>query len=129
MQRPLFICEAIKDCKEKSNCCPHKTPHIKDERCVPKVCRYGPANKEIDCVSVDKKQEPVEKPVETPLEPIKETEPDTVHLNADVVSREGKTITEVKLKSVTLEESPEKKPEPAQRPVTVRKKPGRKASK
>jgi hypothetical protein len=61
MQRQQFICEAIETCTEKAQCCPHKQPHIKDERCIPKVCRFGPKDKEIDCVPVGKKPEPVTK--------------------------------------------------------------------
>jgi hypothetical protein len=56
--RPLFICEALETCKETSNCCAHKRPHIKDERCIPKVCRFGPEGKEIDCVKVDAEKKP-----------------------------------------------------------------------
>ena len=49
-QRQLFICSAIEQCKETVNCCPHKQPHIKDERCVPRECRYAPGVENIDCV-------------------------------------------------------------------------------
>ena len=49
-QRQLFICSAIEQCKETVNCCPHKQPHIKDDRCVPRECRYAPGVENIDCV-------------------------------------------------------------------------------
>ena len=49
-QRPQFICSAIEQCKETVNCCLHKQPHIKDERCVPRECRYAPGVENIDCV-------------------------------------------------------------------------------
>ena len=123
MQRQLFICSAVETCQEQSQCCPHKQPHIKDERCIPKLCRYGPPDQEVDCVPADpvnphvpkakpaeeKKPEPVEpveEPVKTPEEPTKKP--------AEVTQ---------------IHEPDEKKPVPAQRPVTLRKKPGRKAAK
>jgi hypothetical protein len=50
----MFICSAITVCQEKANCCPHRTPHIKDERCIPKECRYVPkASNPVDCVPYD----------------------------------------------------------------------------
>jgi hypothetical protein len=52
-QRQHFICSAIEQCRETSNCCPHKTPHIKDERCVPRECRYAPGADSIDCDPFD----------------------------------------------------------------------------
>jgi len=64
-QRQLFICSAIEQCKETVNCCPHKAPHIKDERCVPRECRYAPGA-EIDCVKY-----PVETaPSSSPQKPV-----------------------------------------------------------
>jgi hypothetical protein len=117
MQRQLFICEAIKDCKETSECCPHKQPHIKDERCVPKECRFGPADKDIDCVLFDPSKPQEKKPVEVPV-------------TKTVATPKGEEeVTLVYEPPVKKEEVPEDKPEPAQRPVTLRKKPGRKASK
>ena len=117
MQRQLFICEAVSECKETSNCCPHKIPHIKDERCVTKECRFGPAGKAVDCVLFDPSKPQEQKPVEAPVEE-KKSEP-------------------VNEKGQTEEPDPDGEPEPveekpvesAQRPVTLRKKPGRKASK
>jgi hypothetical protein len=102
MIRQHFICEAIGDCMETAFCCPHKQPHIKDERCVPKECRFGPVGKAVDCVLFNPAK-PVEEPVKKP-EPVKKEE-----------------VLPVKI--------PEKPAESAQRPVTLRKKPGRKASK
>jgi hypothetical protein len=118
MQRQLFICEAIKDCKETSECCPHKIPHIKDERCVPKECRFGPVGKAVDCVLFD------------PAKPAEEQKPKEV----TVEEKKSEPINE---KGQTEEPDPDGEPEPveekpaepAQRPVTLRKKPGRKASK
>lgn len=52
-QRPQFICSAIEMCQETVNCCPHKQPHIKDERCVPRECRYAPCAENIDCDPYD----------------------------------------------------------------------------
>jgi hypothetical protein len=53
-KRPTFICSAITVCQEKANCCPHRIPHIKDERCIPKQCRYVPvASNPVDCVPYD----------------------------------------------------------------------------
>ena len=59
IRRPLFICSAIAVCKETSCCCPHKMPHIKDERCIPKECRYAPAGQSVDCVPYPMPQAPV----------------------------------------------------------------------
>lgn len=58
LARPLFICSAIEQCRETANCCAHKQPHIKDERCVPRECRYAPNAESVDCVPY-----PLEKPV------------------------------------------------------------------
>lgn len=52
-KRPLFICSAIETCKETANCCAHKKPHIKDERCVLRECRHAPGIENIDCVPYD----------------------------------------------------------------------------
>ena len=119
MQRQLFICEAIKDCKETSECCPHKIPHIKDERCVPKECRFGPVGKAVDCVLFN------------PAKPAGEQKPAEVPVTKTVATPRGEEeVTLVYEPPAKTEEMPEEKPaEPAQRPVTLRKKPGRRASK
>jgi hypothetical protein len=118
MQRQLFICEAIKDCKETSECCPHKIPHIKDERCVPKECRFGPAGKAVDCVLFNTaKPTEEQKQKEVPVEE-KKSEPVNEKGQTEEPDPDGETEP--------VEENPV---EPAQRPVTLRKKPGRKASK
>ena len=119
MQRALFICEAVSECKETSNCCPHKIPHIKDERCVPKECRFGPAGKVVDCVLYDPAKPQEQKPVEVPV----------TKTVATPKGEEEVTLVYEPPEPVKKEEVPEEKPEPAQRPVTLRKKPGRKASK
>lgn len=49
MQRNMFICSVIEQCREKADCCPHKKPHIKGESCVPRQCRYAPDAETIDC--------------------------------------------------------------------------------
>ena len=114
MQRTLFICSAVETCQEQSNCCAHKQPHIKDERCIPKLCRYGPRDVEVDCVLADPVNPHVPKAkIGVPLKP----EP------VEPVKEQEKAPEE-------LVKAPEiKKPEPAQRPVTLRKKPGRKTAK
>jgi len=70
--RQLFICSAIEKCRETANCCPHKTPHIKDERCVPRECRYAPGVENIDCDPFDPAQPRA--PVPVPVAPAKTVE-------------------------------------------------------
>jgi len=111
MQRTLFICSAVETCQEQSNCCPHKQPHIKDERCIPKLCRYGPRDQEVDCVLAD--------PV-NPHVPKAKTEPVKLTTCEEPVEEK---------KPEPIKESEKAPGEPAQRPVTLRKKPGRKAAK
>lgn len=54
VKRPMFICSAITVCQQTANCCPHRIPHIKDERCIPKACRFAPAESNpVDCVPYD----------------------------------------------------------------------------
>ena len=118
MQRQLFICSAVETCQEQSNCCAHKQPHIKDERCIPKLCRYGPRDVEVDCVLADPVNPHVPKAkIGVPLkpEPVEEKKPEPVKLADAGIEMTPETV--------------EEKPEPAQRPVTLRKKPGRKAAK
>ena len=81
MQRTLFICSAVETCQEQSNCCAHKQPHIKDERCIPKLCRYGPRDVEVDCVLADPVNPHVPKvKIGVPLkpEPVEEKKPEPV---------------------------------------------------
>jgi hypothetical protein len=53
-KRPMFICSAITECQQTANCCPHRIPHIKDERCIPKQCRFVPEESNpVDCVPYD----------------------------------------------------------------------------
>lgn len=68
--RKLFICSAIAQCQETVNCCAHKQPHIKDERCIPRECRYAPAAENIDCVLYEKEKPVV--PVTEPVVPVKQ---------------------------------------------------------
>lgn len=65
-QRQHFICSAIEQCRETTNCCVHKTPHIKDERCVPRECRYAPGADSIDCDPFDPANPRAPVPVKTP---------------------------------------------------------------
>jgi len=71
-KRPLFICSAIEKCQEKVNCCAHKLPHIKDERCVPRECRYAPGAGSIDCDPYDPEHPRV--PIPEPVAPAKTVE-------------------------------------------------------
>jgi hypothetical protein len=72
--RQLFICSAIKDCQEKVNCCPHKLPHIKDERCVPRECRYALGAEDIDCIKYDPDNPAVPVPAKVaPAKTVEET--------------------------------------------------------
>ena len=71
-KRQQFICSAIEQCQEKVNCCFHKTPHIKDERCVPKQCRYAPAGVNVDCDPFDPENPRV--PIPVPVAPVKTVE-------------------------------------------------------
>jgi len=127
MQRTLFICSAVENCQEQSNCCPHKQPHIRDERCIPKLCRYGPRDQEVDCVLADPvnphvpkaKPEPVK--LTTCEEPVEGKKPESV-MPAEEPVKKPEEVT-------LIHEPEEKKPEPAQRPVTLRKNPSRKAAK
>ena len=72
LARQMFICSAIKQCRELVNCCPHKQPHIKDERCVPRECRYAPGVDNIDCDQYDPANPRA--PVPVPVEPVKTVE-------------------------------------------------------
>ena len=76
IRRPLFICSGIAVCKETANCCPHKMPHIKDERCIPRECRYGPAGQSVDCIPYNPEAQ-VQKVIIPPakLEPVVPAEP------------------------------------------------------
>ena len=71
-KRQQFICSAIEQCKEKAQCCFHKTPHIKDERCVPKQCRYAPGISNVDCDPFDPANPRV--PIPAPVAPVKTVE-------------------------------------------------------
>ena len=71
-KRQQFICSAIEQCQEKVNCCFHKTPHIKDERCVPKQCRYAPGISNVDCDPFDPANPRV--PIPAPVAPVKTVE-------------------------------------------------------
>jgi hypothetical protein len=71
-KRQTFICSAIEKCQEKVNCCAHKTPHIKDERCVPRECRYALDAGKIDCDPFD--PENPRAPVPIPTVPVKTVE-------------------------------------------------------
>ena len=70
--RQQFICNVIEQCKETTNCCAHKTPHIKDERCVPRECRYAPAGVDVDCDPFDPANPRA--PMPAPVAPVKTVE-------------------------------------------------------
>ena len=72
LKRQLFICSEIEQCQEKTNCCAHKTPHIKDERCIPRECRYAPGAENVDCDPVD--PENPRTPIPVPVAPAKTVE-------------------------------------------------------
>ena len=120
-QRQLFICSAIEKCQETVNCCPHKQPHIKDERCVPRECRYAPGVANIDCDLCDP-----ENPRAPIPEPIITKTVEQVMKEKEITISEGKeivTLTEEVTHEVDIKEAVKKA---AQRPVTVIKKGGRK---
>ena len=71
-KRQQFICSAIEQCKEKAQCCFHKTPHIKDERCVPNQCRHAPGISNVDCDPFDPANPRV--PIPAPVAPVKTVE-------------------------------------------------------
>ena len=70
--RQQFNCSAIEQCTEKVNCCSHKTPHIKDERCVPRECRYAAGIGNVDCDPFDPANPRV--PIPVPVAPVKTVE-------------------------------------------------------
>ena len=120
-QRQLFICSAIEKCQETVNCCPHKQPHIKDERCVPRECRYAPGVESIDCDLYDS-----ENPRAPVPEPIITKTVEQVMKEKEITISEGKeivTLTEEVTHEVDIKEAVKKA---AQLPVTVIKKGGRK---
>lgn len=126
-KRQMFICSAIEKCRETVNCCPHKQPHIKDERCVPRECRYAPGVGNIDCDLYDPEnpRAPVPEPV------ITKTVEQAMKENIVFTMNEGKeTVEFVTLDEVAKEQDiKEAVKEAAQRPVTVikaQKKGGRK---
>lgn len=113
MDRQKFICNHVQDCKETASCCPHKIPHIKDERCVPKECRYGPVGEKVDCVPVGEEKKP---------DPVKVIE--HAELKSVSVEKDGSVGADPRL--TTCEEpAPEEKKE--QFFVPEKKKPGRKS--
>ena len=121
-KRQLFICSAIEQCRETVNCCPHKQPHIKDERCIPRECRYAPGVEVVDCDPVDPEhpRAPVPQPVVTKT--VEET------LKAKIVEEamkpeESEILLEHASKEQGIKEAVKKA---AQRPVTVKKGPGKK---
>jgi hypothetical protein len=129
MQRKIFVCEKIEQCTEQANCCPHKQPHIKDERCIPKECRFGPKGEEVDCVPFDPEKPKVQVPAPVPVPAVKTVadivnapEPVEAHINATVTSKEGDTITGLKLNSLTIDNPLDASPVEEKQPVTELKK-------
>jgi len=88
VKRPLFICSAIEKCRETVNCCAHKTPHIKDERCIPRECRHAPDAGLIDCDPYD--PENPRAPIPEPVAPAKTVE--QVMREKENVIKDGDTI-------------------------------------
>jgi len=126
-KRQTFICSAIEQCRETVNCCAHKTAHIKDERCVPRECRYALSAGNIDCDAYDP---------ENPRAPVPEVvETRTVEQVMKAKEQEEKFLKDVKEKEetgefVTLDEAAkelgikEAVKEAAQRPVKKDQKKG-----
>ena len=130
-KRQTFICSAIEQCRETVNCCPHKQPHIKDERCVPRECRYAPGVGNIDCDPFD-----LEHP-RVPIPPVIETrtveqvmKEKEVLKNGDIldatISGTIESDGKIKLESVAISKETAKEldikeavKEAAQHPVTI----------
>ena len=142
LARQHFICSAIEQCQEKVNCCPHKTPHIKDERCVPRECRYAPGISNIDCDPFDPAHPRA--PVPVPVAPIKtveqkmkeqtisvtvdETTPELIdafiQVKGDSIKHDDGLVADIISETVTQEidiKEQVKKAAASQRPVTVKK--------
>jgi hypothetical protein len=132
LHRQLFICSAIEKCQEKVNCCAHKIPHIKDERCVPRECRYAPGA-EIDCDRYDPEKPRVPGPVPVvPAKTVEQTmrEKDPLPKVTEMIigtTKNGLDITvpvdSENVKEMDIKEAVKKA---AQRPVTVASKPAKK---
>ena len=127
-KRQTFICSAIEQCRETVNCCAHKTAHIKDERCVPRECRYAPGAGNIDCDLHDPEHPrvPIPEPVETRT--VEQVMKEALKAKEQEVEIPG-TIEPA---PVPVEETPQEQDikeavkEAAQRPATVKKKGGKK---
>jgi hypothetical protein len=124
IKRPLFICSEIEKCREKVDCCAHKIPHIKDERCVPRECRYALGAGSIDCDLHDPEHPrvPIPEPIETRTveQMMKEKE---VLKNGDSIT--VKMSGTIEPATSPVEETPQEQDikeavkEAAQRPVTI----------
>ncbi len=132
IKRPLFICSVIEKCREKVDCCAHKIPHIKDERCVPRQCRYAPGVENVDCDQVDPEHPrvPIPEPIETrTVEEVMREKEQEEKLLKDVKEKEeaGEFVTlDEAAKELGIKE--EVKKQAARRPVTITKKGGRRKS-
>jgi len=141
--RQLFICSAIEKCRETANCCHHKIPHIKDERCVPRECRYAAGAENIDCDQYDpahpRAQVPVPvAPVKTVEQKMKETVPKKILEDAmkkgmeeateiierDLAKETGQTSTEQEAKEQGIKEAVKKASQ--KQPKATKKTQGRK---
>ena len=125
-KRQTFICSAIEQCRETVNCCAHKTAHIKDERCVPRECRYALDFGIIDCDLHDPEHPrvPIPEPIETRTVEQVMKEKIIEKVKEDIASIPGiELVGEVKVESVSAQEQDIKEAvkEAAQRPVTVKK--------
>ena len=122
LKRQQFICSAIEQCKEIVNCCAHKQPHIKDERCVPRECRYAPKVENIDCDLYDPEhpRAPIPEPV-APVKTVAEVMQEKEH-QAETTPIGG---LEEEKKEIDIKEAVKK--QASQRPVTTIKKKGRKS--
>ena len=131
-QRPQFICSAIEQCKETVNCCPHKQPHIKDERCVPRECRYALGAVDIDCVPYDPEKPSVPVPELVPVSPAKIREiPAEATTDPDLVA--GKLVmtenSEMMVVKSPVESSKEQDIKEAVKKQAASKKPAKSAKK
>lgn len=113
--RQLFICSAIEKCRETVNCCPHKIPHIKDERCVPRECRYAPGAENIDCDPFDPAHPRA--PVKAPVAPVKTVE----QKMKETVEYVQGPVTKETLELIKRNEDPIPEREPVAKPEEVTK--------
>jgi hypothetical protein len=107
IKRKQFICSVIEKCREKVNCCAHKIPHIKDERCIPRECRYAPMGEIVDCDPYD--PENPRAPISARVAPVKTVEQrmkeQTISVTVDEATSETLAVLEVKGDTVKHDDS------------------------